>query len=87
MDLNNTTLEVQMAFVQRNGYAIKYIDNPSIEVQLAAVQENGYTIRHIENPSLDVQMTAIEWYYNVCHTKGEGRPPNLLEHIMINQSR
>ena len=51
---------VQLAAVQRDGWAIQYIENPPEEVQLAAVQQNGAAIYWIINPSLEVQLAAVQ---------------------------
>jgi hypothetical protein len=42
--------KVQLAAVNKNGYAILYIENPSEKVQLASVNEYGSAIHCIENP-------------------------------------
>jgi hypothetical protein len=56
----NPSPELQMAAVQQNGRAIRYIKNPSPKVQMAAVQQYGESIRHIKNPSPEVQMAAVQ---------------------------
>jgi len=60
----NPTPEVQMAAVQQDGLAIKYIKNPSHEVQMAAVQQNGRAIKWIKNPNPELQfkleMAAVQ---------------------------
>ena len=54
--------EAQMAAVEQDRCAIRYIDNPSEAVQLAAVQRNGYAIRCIHNPYEAVQLAAVRRY-------------------------
>jgi len=55
----NPSEAVQMAAVQNNGYAIRFIKNPSEAVQMATVQQNGYAIQYIKNPSEAMQMAAV----------------------------
>ena len=50
----------QLAAVEQNREAIKYIENPSEEVQLAAVTQHWRAIRYIENPSEEVQLAAVK---------------------------
>ena len=49
----------QLDIVEKNGWAIQYIENPSEEVKLAAVKENGCAIKYIKNPSEAVKLAAI----------------------------
>ena len=57
-------MEVQLAAVRRNGYAIMNIENPSEEVQLEAVRQDWRAIHFIENPSEEVQLiTALSKEY------------------------
>ena len=58
-DINDMSDEEQLAAVNRNGDAIRFIKNPSPEVQLAAVKQRGLVIDYIENPSLEVQLAAV----------------------------
>ena len=50
---------VQLAVVNQNGNAIRYVTNPSEEVQLAAVNKDGWAIGHIEDPSEAVKLAAV----------------------------
>ena len=59
-NITNPILEVQLAAVQQDGWAIQYITNPSIPVQLAAVQQNGRAIQYITNPTIPVQLAAVQ---------------------------
>jgi hypothetical protein len=54
----NPSETVQLAAVQQNGFAIRWIERPSEAVQLAAVQQDGFAIHHIENPSDTTIMCA-----------------------------
>jgi prephenate dehydratase len=56
----NPSPEVQMAAVQQNGWAIRFINNPPPKVQMAAVQQYGEAIHYIKNPSPEVQMAAVQ---------------------------
>lgn len=56
---NSSDESVQLAAIQKDTNAIKYIKNPSEAVQLAAVKKNGWSIQHIKNPSEEVQLAAI----------------------------
>jgi hypothetical protein len=50
---------VQLAAVEQNGWAIKYIQDPSEAVQLASVQGDGFALQYIENPSEAVKIAAV----------------------------
>ena len=70
-DINTASESVQLAAVQQNGRAIRYIKNPSESVQLAAVQQDGSTIGWIKNPTPEIQLAtvqqngwAIQWIEN-----------------------
>ena len=49
----------QLAAVEQNGYAIRYIEKPSEQLQLVAVRQNGFAIEDINNPSEEVQLAAV----------------------------
>ena len=49
----------QLAAVEQNGFAIKYIKNPSEQMQLSAVKQDGWAIRYINSPSEQVQLAAV----------------------------
>ena len=59
-DINDMSDEEQLAAVNRNGDAIRFIKNPSPEVQLAAVKQRGLAIEYIKNPSPEVQLAAVK---------------------------
>ena len=59
ISIHEDTEARQLAAVQQDGHAIKYIKNPSLAVQLAAVQQDGRAIQHIENPTEAVQLVAV----------------------------
>ena len=52
--------KAQLAAVEKNPWAIKYIENPSEKVQTAAVVKKPSAIQDIENPSEKVQLIAVE---------------------------
>ena len=49
--IQNPSLQVQLAAVEKYGTAIRHIQDPSLEVQLAAVNKH--------NPMLDIQFTSF----------------------------
>ena len=49
----------QLAAVEQNGYAIRYIEKPSEQLQLVAVKQDGLAIGFINNPSEQVQLAAV----------------------------
>ena len=59
-DIKNPSEDLQLAAVQRSGYAIQYIKNPSESIQIAAVQENGLAIGFIDNPLEPTQIAAVQ---------------------------
>jgi len=58
--IDNPSEALQLAAVERHGYAIQYIKNPSEALQLTAVNKNGYVIRYIKNPSEALQLAAVK---------------------------
>jgi hypothetical protein len=50
--------QVQLAAVQKDGFAIESIKNPSEQVQLAAVRQNPRAIRYIKNPCVFARLMA-----------------------------
>ena len=56
--------QVQLAAVNRDGYAIVYIKNPSEEVQLAAIRNNHSSVVYIKKPSKQAIMLAVEMGFN-----------------------
>jgi hypothetical protein len=58
--IDNPSEDIQLAAVEKNGYAIKWINNPSEDIQLAAVKQDVYAIIWINNPSEDIQLAAVE---------------------------
>ena len=42
---------MQLAAVEQNGEAIRYIKTPPEQVQLAAIKQDCYAIQYIDNPS------------------------------------
>ena len=50
----------QLAAVQQNGNAIRFIENPSEAVQLAAIKRNGYVIRFVKDPSEAIKLAAVQ---------------------------
>ena len=55
-----TEIKEQLASIQQDGCAIKYIKEPSEKVQMVAVQQNGWAIQFIKNPSEKVQLAAVK---------------------------
>ena len=50
----------QLAAIEQNGYAIRYIEKPSEQLQLVAVKQDGLAIVDIKNPSEQVQLAAVK---------------------------
>ena len=50
----------QLAAVQQNGCALRYIKEPSDAVQLAAVQQAGYALQYIKEPSEAMKLAAVQ---------------------------
>ena len=55
----NASEQKQLAAVELNSRAIRYIRNPSEEVQLAAAEKDSSVIHFIDNPSEQVQLAAV----------------------------
>jgi len=60
LNLNNESVEVQLAAVRKYGDAIQYISDPCVEVQLAAVGKWGNSFKHISDPCVEVQLAAVD---------------------------
>lgn len=66
--MNKLTLKSfrkQLADVEHDGFAIRFIKNPCIEVQIAAVQQDWYSMGYIKRPAKKVQLAAIHSFFHV----------------------
>ena len=76
-----TSEEIQRLAVQKNCFAVAFIENPSEEVQRLAVQQNGNAIKHIKDPSEEVQRLAVQQNSNaIKHIK---EPSDEVQRLVI----
>ena len=59
IDIENPSLETQLAMVNYRGQFLQRIKNPCLLVQKAALNQDGEAIEFIENPSVHLQLIAV----------------------------